>query len=182
MTPLIIDNSVRDNIKKVLTHAYNNIVPLWEQVQKGELKQGNPNPVGDKDGYTVLIPTAFKVVFSVEDQGDGPRNLGLVRHLSMSISVIGKIPNFLELDMVLEEFGFDRPLNKCIVWGEKFGEHDQTAINVIECIRGWPSEEIAKQIETNFTETYGQSLVDVINQRRNLQNGDRRISSKVEGG
>jgi hypothetical protein len=182
MIPFIINQEVRENIKKVMSHAYNNIVPIYEQAQKGELSSGDPNPVGDQDGFSLFIPTAFKVVFSVEDQGEGPRQLGLVRHLSMSIGVIGKIPNFLEVDMVLEEFGFDNPLYKCIVWGEKFGNESQTAINVIECIKGWPSEELAKQIETNFTETYGQSLIDVIKQRRNLQNGNRGTSPKSEGG
>lgn len=166
MIPLIIDNNIRNQIKEVIKHSYNNIVPIRAMAENGKLKEGDANPIGDNDLHVVYIPVGFKVVFSVEDQGDGDNCLGLVRHLSMSISAHERVPHFTAVDTAIQEFGFDNPIYQCVLWGENFGDGTQTAINVLEPIRGWPEKDIINQLKNDFIKKFGQNVVETIDRMR----------------
>ena len=184
MTPLIIDNNVRKDIRDLIEFAFKpeNIVYIAKMMINGELKKGMPNPIGDKDGHTIIIPANFKVVYSIEDQGKGVDSrpgLGLCRHLSMSVGVINRIPNPIGLDMVLEEFGFDKPLYQCIFWAEEFGENDQKAFNAIEPIKGWSNDDIAREVEEDGIRRLGRDTVMVIKQRRLQPTGKSNVEIQL---
>lgn len=176
MTPLIIDKNVRDDIKNLIKFVFepNNIIRISQLIEKGKLKDGMPNPVGDNPQYSILIPMNFKVVYSIEDQGqgmDGKKGLGLCRHLSMSVGQLGRVPNPIGLDMVVQEFGFDGALYQCIFWAEDFGGNDQKAFNVLEPIKGWP-DDLSQDVENDAVRRLGSSMVMSIKQRRLTEAGE----------
>ena len=168
MRPLIITEDIRDQIKKIMTHAYNNIVTIPKTKEPKRLKE--ITTVGNNDKHCIFIPVGFKVVFSIEDWED---QLGLTRHLSTSINTPGKIPSFIEVDMLIEEFGFDNPLHKCLICGELF-DNNQTAINVLECVKDWPDEKMRKDLYKENSDKLGKTIIDIINQRRGVINEHRR--------
>jgi len=182
MTPMIIDNNIRKDIKKLIEFAWKkeNIIHIAKMIEKGELKDGMPNPVGDKDGHTIFVPANFKVVYSIEDQGEGMNGkigLGLCRHLSMSVGQLGRVPNPIGVDMVLEEFGFDHPIYECIFWTERFGGKDQMAINAMEPIAGWP-EDLMTDVQNDGIKRLGQQTVMTIKQRRK-QSIDSTVKNEI---
>lgn len=182
MTPMIIDNNTRKNIRELIKFAFEptSIIRIEQMVINGELKLGMPNPVGDDSRYSIIIPANFKVVYSIEDQGEGigeRRGLGLCRHLSMSVGQLGRIPNPVGVDMVLEEFGFDHPIYECIFWTENFGPTDQVAINAMEPIRGWP-EELITVIQNDGIRMLGSDTVMMIKQRRK-QSIDSTVTNEI---
>jgi len=175
MTPMIIDNNVREDIRNLIKFAFEptSIVRIEQMVINGELKQGQCNPVGDDPRYSIIIPANFKVVYSIEDQGQGigeRQGLGLCRHLSMSVGVIGRVPNPVGLDMIVEEFGFDGALYQCIFWAEDFGVGDQKAFNVLEPIKGWPKD-LKLDVENDAIRRLGNPMVMTMKQRRLKQSG-----------
>ena len=181
MTPLIIDSIVRQDIKDLITFAFKpeNVVYIAELMKSGELKKGMPNPIGDKDGHTIIIPANFKVVYSLEDQGkgiDGKIGLGLCRHLSMSVGIIGRVPNPIGLDMIVEEFGFNGPIYQCIFWAEEFGRDDQKAFNVLEPVNGWTDNSIKRDVENDGTRRLGLNMVTMIKQRRSQSVGKANVT------
>lgn len=191
MTPIIVNDEVRAEIFRVVSHAWKNIIPIAELAKSGQLQQGMPNPIGDSMDHVVLIPQAFKVVFSIEDQGsekiNGRGGLGRCRHLSMSINKPGRVPNPIAVDMIVEEFGFDNPLYHCAVWAENFGDNTLLAINVLEPVDGWPDKDSLHIIEENnmklFKPLFGDGLKKAIDTRRDLvTTTDELGTSKTEGG
>lgn len=191
-TGIIINDEIRQEIFKVVEYAYKNVVPLYKMAENGKLKKGMPNPIAGDDGFIIIIPNGFKVIFSIEDQGSekkGERGgLGKCRHLSMSINKKGRIPNPIAVDMVMEEFGFDNPFYHCAIWSEGFGGNTQIAINVLEPINGWPDKEhTLKMLKENCTKMFeplfGNNLVEAIDRRRNiLRSTDELGTSETEGG
>jgi len=180
MTPMIIDNNIRKNIKELIKFAWKNIIPISQLIENGELKHGMPNPVGDNKKHSIFIPVNFKVVYSIEDQGEGrneKQGLGICRHLSMSVGQLGRIPNPVGVDMVLEEFGFDHPIYECIFWTENFGSKDQVAINAIEPVRGWP-DELITDIQNDGIRMLGHQSVMLIKQRRK-QSIDSTVKNEI---
>lgn len=192
MTPIIINDDVRQQIFQVVQHAWNNIVPIYQMAEHGKLKEGMSNPIANDKGHYILIPQAFNVIFSIEDQGtevkDGRGGLGKCRHLSMSINKKGRVPNPIALDMVMEEFGFDNPLHHCAIWIEHFGDDNLVAINVLEPLDGWPDEESVQTLETNcikmFKPLFGDGLIQAIKNRREvLRTTDDELGTHtIEGG
>lgn len=177
-TPIIINDDVRQEIFKVVEHAWKNIVPIYKMAEGGKLKKGMPNPIAGDKGHIIIIPHGFQVIFSIEDQGDqiqeGERGgLGKCRHLSMSINKQGRLPNPIAIDMVMEEFGFDNRFYHCAVWSEGFGDNTQIAINVLEPVDGWPDRENTLQMLKDscvkmFMPMFGDTLVSAIDNRREI--------------
>jgi len=178
--PIIIDNRVRENIFRVVEYAWKNIVPIAELSKSGELKEGMPAPAGDKKEHVVLIPQCFRVVFSIENQGEETieekPGLGMCRHLSMSINRPGRIPNPIAVDMVIEEFGFENPLYRCVVWVEGFGEKTFPAINVLEPVdhnARFHNEDTFKILEESclsiFAPMLEENLIETIKKRRDMK-------------
>lgn len=168
MTPLEINDEVREQIKRLIQVAENNVVKIYELTKDGKLNPGDVNPIGDNSAHTITIPHGFKVVYSIEDQGegttpDGKLLLGKCKHFSMSVmNNTNTVPTPQSVDMVIKEFGFS-PLYKCICWTEAPG-NGVTAINVLEPVDGF-SEEILKDIGSVFDE----NLKQMIDQMRKIE-------------
>lgn len=210
MSAIIVDEPLRGKIAEVIKYAQDNVIDLAGLRKNGQLKEGDPNPIqnqfkhsieniesdpddvvpasvvvaGNKIEHVVFVAKNYKVVYSHEDhgQGDGEKiGLGICRHLSMSTSIQGLIPNELAIDMMLEEFGFINPLYNCIVWPERFNE-SQIAINVIEPIDDWPDNEVKAMISEANKKQLPPGAIESINARRAVSRNalrDAEISSGV---
>jgi hypothetical protein len=165
----MVDDTVREEITKVIKHAQTNVVDLIGMRERGELEEGSPNPApGDDKNFIVFVPPYYKVVYSHEDQGPGDDErigLGICKHFSMSIAKKGKVPDPIAVDMMLEEFGFAHPLYQCIVWAETF-DGAQKAINVIEPIDDWPDEETKAQVREATKNIINRNTREMIDARR----------------
>ena len=132
MIPLVIDQEVQEKIKKVIKHATNNPTSL-ETMMK--LAKGEPAPGGLNADFTIDIPMGFSVTYTHEEHPGS-----MCKHLSMSVHAKDRVPNPIAVEMILKEFGFTNSLSECLKWGtvweEKFGENNQTAINIVEPLNG----------------------------------------------
>ena len=75
---------------------------------------------------TVGLDVGYSVTFTFEE-----RPYGLCRHLEVSVG--NGIPEREAMQLLLDEFGFQGPLGRCIVWEEKFGK-DHLSVNVVEAL------------------------------------------------
>jgi hypothetical protein len=107
MRPLLIDQKVQEEIKKVIDHASKNVFSIAElqRIAVGELPCA-----GDRDGFVVLIPIGFRAVFNMSNQP-----AGLMRELSVSVNSGNRVPSPEAMELLLTEFGFIHPLTECIV-------------------------------------------------------------------
>lgn len=92
-----------------------------------KLANGIGKPPGDDPNFSMIIPAAFRVVFTIEEQQQR-----LAKHIS--ISYRDRLPAPLMVDQILEKFGFKYNLkniqdnkDKIYVWPE-----NNLAINVLE--------------------------------------------------
>lgn len=123
-TPLIITEEVRENARKAVAHAEANTVSI-ETMRA--LAAGEALPRGMFLEFEV--PVKFRVVFTHEVHPGG-----LMRHMSMSSPIPGRLPHPVGLQEVMRLLGFKRPLNNAYhVWPEQIGPNHE-AINVIEPI------------------------------------------------
>ncbi len=142
MIPFIINDDVRMEILRVKRNAENNPVPL-EVVEKSA-SAGEGAPGGDDPRFIMLVPTAFKVVYTHEIQ---PGDV-ICRHLSISINEPDRMPNLHAVEMIAGEFGFvnkkininkpgciDEP-DHLLWWLEKIGEDCLPAVNIVEPLDG----------------------------------------------
>ncbi len=134
MNPVMIDDTVREGIKQLRDLAFANPVALETLKAAAERMNINDHTTRDsefdalQDRFAILVPMGYKVVFTVEHQP-----MGMCRHLSMSSPTPGRAPIPAAVQMVMDEFGFEHPLQECHVYPEKFGDN-WVAINVIEPI------------------------------------------------
>ena len=125
--PLVINPAVQERVREILALAEVRPIPL--EVHQ-LLAAGEPIPQGIYDDFTMRVPMGFTVIFTHETQP-----VGLLKHLSMSVDLAGRVPHPEAVRMLLEEFGFTTRLEDCIVWQEDCGGN-HTAINVIEPVDG----------------------------------------------
>lgn len=125
--PLIIDGGVREALRAIVARAAADPVPL--EVVRG-LAAGALFPEDVSRGKTLDIPAGFHVVYTHEHQAHG-----VLRHLSVSIDLPGRVPHPAAVQMIMEEVGFILPLAECWAWEEPCG-NDRRAINVVEPLDG----------------------------------------------
>lgn len=137
MNPVMIDNTVRTAIKELVGKAFANPVSLESIKARIAAGENVTNPEARSaetdafhDDLSLIIPSGYKVVFTVEEQPGG-----LSRHLSMSSPTPGRAPIPAAVQMVMDEFGFETPLQECFIYPETF-QQNWVAINVIERIKG----------------------------------------------
>jgi len=88
-------------------------------------KEGSvPRPASEH-----LMLGQFRCAFSFEHQP-----VGLIRHLSVSVRQPGRLPQPIAVKMIMEEFGFQTPLERCQFWREEI-DPGHEAINVIELVK-----------------------------------------------
>ena len=88
---------------------------------------GQQEIVGDRKGFSCIIPHEYRVVFSIEEQFREGKPIK-TRHASVSVSTEG-LPNVAAVEAIISELGFG-PMHNCILSLEK----ESKAINVIEII------------------------------------------------
>lgn len=127
LLPLIIDDAVREELRTVVARAAADPVSL-EQLHA--LVAGELLPEEVSRGKSLGIPAGFHVVYTHEHQANG-----VLRHLSVSIDLPGRVPHPAAVQMIMEEIGFILPLAKCQSWVEPCG-NDRRAVNVVEPLDG----------------------------------------------
>jgi hypothetical protein len=71
-------------------------------------------------------PFGVQATFTMEDQ-----SAGLCRHLSLSAPTPGQVPLPALVQLLMALFGFERPLQDCMIWLEEFDPGHQ-AVNILE--------------------------------------------------
>lgn len=94
------------------------------------LQSGEALPTDLCPNREVIIPMGFKIVYTVEVQP-----AGALKHMSMSITLPGRVPHPEAVEMIMEEMGFVNPLSDCLWYEEQCGG-GQMAINVMEPLDG----------------------------------------------
>jgi|KBSSwiStaDraftv2_1062776.scaffolds.fasta_scaffold00022_189 hypothetical protein len=139
MRPIVIDNSVREAIGKVIRYAYENPIGLEEMIARVNDKHGRLKPVGDDPNRTIMIPMGYMVTFSIERQN---HPIDWVRHISVSIedvrSVDRPLPSLAAVHLLMLEFGFNKLNTKTDyvhIEELKGGETDgKKAVNILQKI------------------------------------------------
>src|SRR5262245_47388151 len=130
MTPLLINATVRAQIKDLITLADANPVDMPTLQTRIATAEGKRHHMAQMTQQTINIPIDFMVTYSIEH---GQR-CGPCRHMSMSVGKKGRVPNPVGLWMVAQEFGFWGALDQCeAVWDEKLLGHG-IAINIVQRI------------------------------------------------
>jgi hypothetical protein len=159
---IAFDTNSRKKIREIIEFSFKNIIPLTELRKEGKLKKGEDLPLpGDKENHTITVPEGFKIVYSVENQGDNENQLGLCKHISMSTDIPGELPHPLAIQMAMLEFGFENKLYETFFWPEEFGGNTQIAINVLEPINGWPKEIESEIKEKNMQIFSPKTITDI---------------------
>lgn len=123
MRPLIIDNNLKDKIGKLVAYAEKHPFTI-DNLQ--DIKKKVREVPGDMEGYVLLLPFGYKIVFSIELQPAGK-----VRHLSMSVDEDGKLPNPGVVGEIMKLIGFDNEMEDCTIYMEDISPV-RKAINVLE--------------------------------------------------
>jgi hypothetical protein len=128
-SPLIIGQSQKSELARLREKAAAEPIDVRAVLEQVKSPQGLTAHHERMKAYTILIPTAFAVTYSIETG----QPAGTCRHLSMSSARHGRTPTPEAVWMVAAELGFTGGLSACAVWQEDIGEGDQ-AINVVQPI------------------------------------------------
>lgn len=121
MRPLFIDDAAKAAIQALKEHAEKNVLSIDDLL---DMVDGKKPKWGDLPGSFILLLVGYRVVFSMEQQ-----KIGLCRQLSISVNTSNRIPSMDAVQMIMNEFGFEHPLEKCIL-----RVVDNDAIYVLECV------------------------------------------------
>jgi hypothetical protein len=116
---LLIDNSARDKIKKIIDYAKKHPTKKSDLLK---IQKGKKPPVGDNTKHSLILSGHYRIVYSREHQIDGR----FYHHLSISVPG-GKYPSVPSVEMIAEEFGMGRNMQS---WDGLWREGK--AINVIK--------------------------------------------------
>ncbi len=132
--PLIITEAVRFEIWQALARADASPIPSETMRQFAtlaagvrELKLADRAPGLERPASEhVEIPIGFRAAISVEEQP-----AGMVRHLSISVDKVGRMPSEAAVMVIAEEFGMVPPFDGA--WLEEFdpGHH---AVNLLKLV------------------------------------------------
>lgn len=134
MRALLINEDVRAAIAAARARARahplsrEKLEQLKAGTYKAELTLADRPPDFERpDSDHVLIPIGYRAALSFEEQP-----AGLCRHLSVSVSKRGKMPNPVAVEAIALEFGFREPILKTsMMWIEEF-EPGHHAINLVQ--------------------------------------------------
>ena len=138
MGVLIIDQEVRARAAAMIVAAHQNPV-TWAEIRAGAvdtnkavLSLADRKPGFERPPSQHIILGTYRVAYSEEEQP-----AGMCRHLSVSTTRPGRVPNQPVVNEVMELFGFDK-ISAVHTWLEEFdpGHH---AVNVVQLIN--PNED-----------------------------------------
>lgn len=129
-SPLLIGQQEELLLQKLAHYAQAHPFDVRAAVELCKTPAGLEQHKNNLDAYTVSIPTAFLVTFTIEEQP-----IGLVRHLSMSSKVTGRTPNPIGVWMVAQCLGFWGPsIEACYhIYPEEL-PNNRRAINLIQLV------------------------------------------------
>jgi hypothetical protein len=107
MRGLIIDNSVKAEIKALMKYAEKNPYSMDDLL---DIVNGSMESPGDQREFQMYIPMGYKVVYTMEIQ-----NVGLVRHISISVNTPGKLPGQEVVTFIIPFFGFKRTIHDNVI-------------------------------------------------------------------
>jgi hypothetical protein len=124
MRALVIDNTAKAEITRVLSYAQKHVLKVAELIEN---LKGNIVPAGNNPEHVCHFFDGFRVVYSIEDQP----HLGLCHHLSVSVNTKGRTPSPQAIELLMKEFGIPGTLDDCVnVWVE-----NGIAINVLQEVK-----------------------------------------------
>lgn len=125
MRPLILTDTERATIKRVMAHASSHRLTV-ANLQR--IIAGTDAPPGRNKYHTCVIPVGYYCVYTEEEQ---PK-LGTCRHLSVAVMGEGVAPNEIAVEMLMAEFGFRDGMSKLDgVWIDNLAK-EKVAINVVQ--------------------------------------------------
>jgi len=132
MTPLVIDDEGREQIKALVALANANPVDVIALQERIKVPASKEQHRAQMTRQTITLPLAFMVTFSIEDG----HPCGRCRHMSMSVQREGRVPSPAGVWMVAQEFGFwGEGFKDCVgVWQEMLQGHG-IAINVVQPVK-----------------------------------------------
>lgn len=120
---MIITDEVSTRIKEVVRYAEKHIFSMDDML---DIINKQREPPGNDPHHVVYIPIGIKVVFTMDKQ-----NIGICKHISISVDRPGKLPNPLVVENILLEFGIETPLHDCVINFEDLS-HGYQAITIVE--------------------------------------------------
>ena len=123
MSAMIITEEVSARIKEVVHYAEKHIFSMDDML---DIMNKQREPPGNDPNHVVFIPIGIKVVFTMDKQ-----NIGICKHISISVDRPGKLPNPLVVENILLEFGIETPMHDCVIDVEDLS-HGYQAITIVE--------------------------------------------------
>jgi hypothetical protein len=128
-SPLILGQSQRTDLAHLREQAVADPIDVAAVLEQTKTAQGLTKHQERMKTFTIPIPTAFMVTYTIETgHPSGP-----CRHLSMSSVRHGRAPTPDAIWMIASELGFVGALDQCMVWPEDIGAGDK-AINIVQPI------------------------------------------------
>lgn len=126
---LLIDENVRGAMLKLRMLAAEHPVEMAGLEERLKLPKVKRRHMEQMTRQSISIPVDFLLTFSVETG----HPLGTCRHMSLSVSRAGRVPNEHAVWMVAQEMGFVGGLTACLCWQEDLQGHG-VAINVVQSV------------------------------------------------
>lgn len=125
----LIDGDVKSLLAALKKHAEDN---PWTAKLVQEQLNGNQEPPGDTEGYHTTLWGSIKVVFTISEDPTG------VKARVMSFSNLDEpksLPHPSVIQHIIEELGYKKPLDECMVQREQYPGDDRIIIKVAEIIQ-----------------------------------------------
>lgn len=124
MRPLIITEEVRTDILRLRRHAEDNVVSRAALIRK----LADPTlAIGNDPAFNCMVPVGYRCVYSMEQQ-----EVGLCRHMSVSVQAVGATPHPAAVEALMKEFGFYGGLKQALYVGTEDLEDGKLAVNVLQ--------------------------------------------------
>lgn len=120
--PLVIGTEEQQAIEAVKQYAESH--KFNRQTIETYIETGRA--IGDDANLTCVLPFGFRCCFSVEEQPEG-----WCYHLSVSLAAPGRVPSVPAVKLIMEEFGFPRPIPD--EYTSVFIEREK-AVNIVQLI------------------------------------------------
>lgn len=126
---LVLGPVQKNTLEKLRAMAFDNPVDARTLVARLKTADGKEAHRSQMTAQTVTLPLTYMVTFSVEI--NAPH--GTQRHMSISTSRAGFVPNPAAVWMVAECLGFTGSLDECFHYVEDLQGHGR-AVNVIQLV------------------------------------------------
>lgn len=126
---------MRAEVERIKAYAREHVLPANRLDKLSQLKDPNM-AIGLDPNTRIMFPFGYRVVYSLEEQ---PVQ-GICHHLSISVEEEVTptpphkvLPSEPAVNMILETFGINKPVEKCLfIWIEDIEDGGGGAINIID--------------------------------------------------